>query len=581
MIGIDTPGHRLFSLCLLILSMIASEVVLADTVTTVIAMEGKSIWPVVISDGASKQTIEAASTLSEYLNKISGAEFRLKSGDGTEGIAVGIYSDFPSLSVGVRFEPEDMSKREEYLLRSHKGGIYVIGATELAVRHAVWDFLYRLGHRQFFPGQNWEIVPRKETLAISVDTVERPDYYTRRIWYSGGLWGYNEKPYKEWCAKNRVAKGIDLNTGHAYEKIIAANRDEFDAHPEYYALVGGKRSPTKFCISNSDLRKLIVSHALRHFERNVNADSISLDPSDGGGWCECASCKAIGSISDRVVLLANEVADAISKRFPGKLVGIYAYNFHSTPPQMRVHPNVVVSVATELRKGGLPLEEVIKGWAEKGAQIGIREYYGLAIWDWNLPVVPRKGEYRNPEYVARTIPYFYSKGSRFFTAESAETWGSKGLVYYLASRMLWSVEESGNSRELIEDFLEKCFGPAKEIMREFFGIVSGKPNRDIDREMVDRMYRILNEAKHTTEDDKIRSRLEDLVKYTRYAGLAYLFRSARGAKKAEAFEEAVRYAVAIRESMMVHAKGLCLRSEECRKKYRLQTKAERRAIMGF
>ena len=61
----------------------------------------------------------------------------------------------------------DATRREDYLLRSHPGGLQVIGATDVAVEYAVWDLLHRLGHRQFFPGKTWEIVPPAGDLALA------------------------------------------------------------------------------------------------------------------------------------------------------------------------------------------------------------------------------------------------------------------------------------------------------------------------------------------------------------------------------------------------------------------------------
>ena len=50
--------------------------------------------------------------------------------------------------------------------------------------HAVWDFLHRLGYRQFFPGETWEVVPSAPDLGLAVDARERPSFHARRIWYN-------------------------------------------------------------------------------------------------------------------------------------------------------------------------------------------------------------------------------------------------------------------------------------------------------------------------------------------------------------------------------------------------------------
>ncbi len=250
-----------------------------------LASDGKAVLPVVVSAEASERLRKAAELLAEYLGRISGAKFTVTTGDGKTGIAVGRPGDFPSADVP-KWDAADASKREDYLLRSHGGGVHVIGATDLAVEHAVWDLLYRLGYRQFFPGKTWEVVPEIRKLSIAVDVQEHPDYYARRIWYGYGPWDYAAGPYAEWCTRNRATSGFKLDTGHAYQGIISRNQKTFDAHPEFLGLLDGQRKSTKLCISNADLRQLVVDDALRRFEARPQLDSISVDPSDGGGWCE-------------------------------------------------------------------------------------------------------------------------------------------------------------------------------------------------------------------------------------------------------------------------------------------------------
>src|SRR5262249_15063125 len=152
---------------------------------------------------------------------------------------------------------------------------------------------------------------------------------------------------------------------------------------------------------------LVVADALSQFANDPSLPSISLEPSDGGGWCECAKCKGLGSISDRAVLLANEVATAIEAQFPGKYVGMYAYGQHSPPPTIRVHPRVVVGVATAFISGGYTVDQLLDGWHNQGATLGIREYYSVHPWDRDLPGAARGS---HPDYLKATIPHFHAKG---------------------------------------------------------------------------------------------------------------------------------------------------------------------------
>lgn len=517
---------------------------------TPLAAEGRALAPIVISANASAETRASATMLGEYLDRISGAKFTVRTGDGAEGMAVGLAEDFPSLATGAKFDPTDAAKREEYLLRSHAKGVWLLGASDLAVRHAIWDFLHRLGHRQFFPGAKWEIVPRAPKLGIAVDAFERPAYHSRRIWYGFGAWDHAKEPYRDWCEKNRAVPGIDLSTGHAYDGILARNKAGFAAHPEYLGLVGGERTSTKFCIANPGLRQLVIDDALAQFTADPAKQSVSVDPSDGGGWCECEACAALGSVTDRAITLANAVAAAVTAKHPGKLVGLYGYNEHSPPPSIRAHPSVVVSIATGFIKGGFTVDELLDGWSQRATTLGIREYYSVSTWDRDLPGAARGGSL---DYLTRTIPHFHAKSARFLSAESSDNWGPNGLGYYFAARTMWDVREAARVEDITADFLENCFGTAPGPMAKFYTLLDGTKRQPLSDDLIGRMYRLLDDARGLTRDAAALARLDDLTLYTRYVELWLDYSTSKDAKRQAAFEAMIRHAYRMRGTMMVHA----------------------------
>lgn len=540
---------------LLALLAVAAAAPAAETVR--LAADGKPLVPVVVSKDASPRIREAAGELAAYLGKMSGARFEVATGDGTTGLAVGLPGQFPALPFKDKWAKPAVAEREDYLLRTHPKGAYLLGATDQAVEHAVWDFLHRLGYRQFFPGDHWEVIPKVPDLSAAVDASESPSYRSRRIWYGFGAWDYAAKPYQQWCTRNRATGGMELHTGHAYGGIIRGLQKEFDKHPEYYPLINGERKPNKdakLCLGNEELRKLVVEYEVEQFRKNPALDSVSVDPSDGGGWCECEKCKALGSVSDGALTLANEVAAGVNAKYPGKYVGMYAYAFHSPPPSIKAHPNVVVSVATAFIKGGLTVEEIMDGWAKQGATLGIREYYSVNTWDRDQPGHARGGDLA---YLARTIPEFHAKGARFLSAESSDNWGPNGLGYYLAARMMWDVTEAKRLTELTEDFLTRAFGPAKEPMREFYKQLDGSKPHLVADDQIGRMYRALADARKLAADDPaVRARLHDLALYAHYCSLYQRYAAADGAARQAAFEALIRHAYRMRATMLVHTKAL-------------------------
>jgi hypothetical protein len=521
-----------------------------------LSVNGKALMPVVVSDKASDTTKKLAQTLADYLQKISGGDFKVEAASqvlssSTKGIVIGLSTQFSDLAN--QFDLKDPTKTEDYLLRSHMGGVLLVGSSDLAVKHAVWDFLYQLGYRQFFPGQNWEVIPDKKNLDIAVSTFEHPDYFARRIWPNYGAYPENIPKWAEWDERNRMALGITLYTGHAYDNIIKTHKAEFEKHPEYLTKPGGN----KFCVSNPGLQQLVINYALAQFEKNPNLQSVSMEPSDGGGWKSdsCPDATAYKSVTDRVVTLANLVAQAVNKKFPDKFVGIYAYNEHSPPPTIQVDPHVIPSIATAFIHGGFTVDQLLEGWSKKASHVGIREYYWIYQWHRDLP----GAESANIAYLATTIPHFHARGARFMNAESGDNWGPNGLGYYIASRLLWDTSQAADVDSLVTDFLDKAFGDAKVPMRHFYELlngIDGKPAPPFSEDYIGRLYRTLDQAQKATTDTKVLARIHDLALYVRYLELYWDMTQASAEDRQSAFNDVLSFTWRIRETQMVHTKAV-------------------------
>lgn len=535
----------------------ATQRTAAATVAKQITNNGVALVPIVVSAQGTPREKAAAQTLADNLKRISGATFTITNSaqaltTSTNGIAVGLSTRFSPAPAG--FVPSDPTKSEDYLLRSHSRGVTIIGASEQALELAVWDFLYRFGYRQFFPGAKWEVVPQAGTLTATLNIFDHPDYYARSIWYGYGTLPENVADTAQWSIRNRVTRGIMLNTGHAYDAIINRHLSEFQAHPEY--LTKPRQSlGNKFCVSNAGLRQLVIDDAVAQFAANPALQSVSLEPSDGGGWDSgtCNDAQTIGSPSNRVVTLANAVATATAAQYPNKYFGVYAYNEHSPAPTIAVNPRVVVSIATAYINGGATIDGLLNGWSSKASLLGIREYLSVNAWDRDLPGQARGG---NLAYLQSTIPDFYAKKSRFYSAESSDNWGPNGLGYYLASRMLWHVSDTSQIAALKTDFFTRAFGSASAEMSVFYNAIDGTNTPLLSRDLIGRMYRQLQAAFAKTSDNAVRARLEDLTLYTRYVELYYEYSQASGGARQAAFESLMRFSWRIRTTHMIHTLGL-------------------------
>jgi hypothetical protein len=572
----------------------------------VLAQGGTAAAAIVLGEKPCAASTNMAATLKTMLERITGASFTVAPGDGTAGLAVGLAVEFPALAdepalkLMERFGPTDLATRQSYILRSHDKGVQLIGASELGVAYAAWDFLHRLGYRQFFPGPVWEVVPQRPDLVAELDAFEKPDFILRHI--AGSV-------TPDWCLKNRANPILGWQNAtefpwlpgrwtasmaqaqHNWGSIVGYAEEEFKAHPEYLGLVTVKVDPrvaepdptalaprgvddrdvnvaltetvpvattkqvrvsSKLCVSNPRVRELAGLYALDYFEKNPESPSVSMEPTDGSGWCECSACSNVGPPSERVALLANSVAEALEEKHPDKYVAILAYHLHADPPVRKLHPRVAVSLATAL-SGSTPLDERLTRWAAVSENLGVYEY--LSVMEWHLGL-PAKSLVSNLPYLAKQIPYYRGKNVRFFTGQAtAGAWGGHGLGYYVTGRLLWHTNEAQRVESTVDDFLERAFGDAAEPLREYWRVVDGSQQKPgsyeffLDR--ATRMYAALKEARAKTEEPAVRKRIDQLTLYARYVELFARHGQAKGAEKWPALCRFVRHAYRMREANMV------------------------------
>ena len=127
------------------------------------------------------------------------------------------------------------------------------------------------------------------------------------------------------------------------------------------------------------------------------------------------------------------------------------------------------------------------------------------------------------------------------------------------------MKEADQIEQLTDDFLSRCFGPAKETMRDFYHQLDGSHQHLVFDDQLGRMFRSLDTAKQQIAEDnsldpdernRIDARLNDLILYSRYAELFDRYRTAKGDTRQAAFESMIRHVYRMRRTMMVHAKAL-------------------------
>ncbi|HSI36376.1 MAG TPA: DUF4838 domain-containing protein [Tepidisphaeraceae bacterium] len=562
---------RLYLLVALILTTLSSH---AAPLT--LATDGRAAHPIVISPRATDAVRATAKELAQYLQRITSAPFEIKEGDGSSGIVLGTLADFPDPALDASLALKGaVDGREAFAIRTEPARLRLIGRTDLAVSHAAFRLLEHAGCRWFFPAREWEVVPNSPTLAVDLNETDRPRILSRRIWYGYGY--FTDAPpnprrcqddYVAWARQNRMASSLPIRAGHAWQNIIATNKERFENHPEYRALTKGKRQGEMLCVTNADVRQLAVDHALAQFEKKPDLEMVSMECSDGGGHCECDNCKKLGGPSNQVFDLANHVARAVAESYPGKFVGCLAYNEHAEPPTFDLEPNVYVQMTAGFIQGRYTYDELLALWPQKCKNLGFYEYFSVWLWDFDrLP----GGRGADVATIAKQIRRYAAIGATSMDAESGDNWGPHGRGYYVANKLLWNPDADVDA--ICADFYEKAFGPAAPAMKRYYERVEPARFRDdepgdvakpqaaiptaeriFSRHTLGLAYRDIEEAAHLAKDrPDVLARLDHLKQYLRFNHLCWLRdRETDKAKKKELALAVIKHAYRTRHSYMNH-----------------------------
>lgn len=525
--------------------------------------------------------------LRRYLKEISGADFvPAKAERGARGLYVGLLSDFPWLAV----ERSEELGSEGFVLRTEGGSLHLLAREAPGVQHAATTLLHRLGCRWFFPGRNWEVIPKRPTIEGAWNERQVPSFGTQRLlWYGFGATRKCAEDLAAWNRHNRMGGPVQVSIGHTWHGLDPER--DFAAHPEWFALVGGKRQNSKPCYSHPEVLRRAVESALR--QAAEGRGMISMSPPDGLGYCECEKCASVFAggapvashgttfakrpdgatvnvTSETLFRLVSEVARAVAEKHPKTLVGCYAYSAYSHPPSFKLHPNVFLQTTTAFRRTPLSLEEQLKAFGERTGQVGIREYYSVYQWDWDYPY-PTAVE---PGKLQKTLRIFRQSNVTSVNAEASNNWGPRGLGYYVASQLLWDVNADVGA--LVRDFYAKAFGPAAAPMERYYVRWYGSGVRGSDdlpkgtQEDGDKKpaaprlddlkaaFRDLDEAARLVRDHPgYRERVDDLRLYAHYLFLRHRLDEAKDEK---AILEAIRaetvFGGRLMETNMIHARPL-------------------------
>ena len=491
-------------------------------------------------------------------------------------------------------ERADLGK-EGYIARLKGRDLVLAGNGPYASMYALDELYDRLGARWYMPGELGACVPKLETIRFdSLDVKRKPSFKMRDV---GADTEWNLHNRLNHIEDKTLPPGFLVYPGIYHTQNTILPREIYTkTHPEYYALVDGKRAvdipSAKLCNSNPDLARELARNMAEMLRKTPGIDLIALSPNDNNrSWCECDACRALDdasvdpngaavpkdqTYSRRQMVLCNRVAEELGKDFPNQTMLVGAYSTYSQPPRdpsIRASTNLAVIICHSWPEAAClahPVNdpdctpnarylELIRSWKQQTPHIYVYEYYWKVNWlDLPWPIA---------HTVAADIPFYKSLGIEgLHTQHRTGSIWSEFIPMYIAARMLW--DSSLDPKALVDELYGKFYGEAAEPMRRWHEILEQKMAMTTEHilgdavnnspvlfteDVVDALKRNVSEAQRLATDDLVKRRIEKIALLTEYTDrLTQAFRlneASEAAKNPEKRLELLKQAYLIADSL--------------------------------
>lgn len=517
----------------------------------VLAKQGKSTYSILISKSASPSEQHAAGELQRFIEEISGARLPIIT-DAEEPhgdlVLVGDSSQVQKLGLKIPF---DNLGAEGFVLRTEGKFLIIAGGKQRGTMYGVYAFLEKLGCRWFTPEVS--AIPKKPNLVVTpLNDSQKPAFEYREPMFF-------EATDKDWAARNRVngsSQRLDESTGgkviyypfvHSFYRILPPQQ-HFQEHPEYYALVDGKRrgDDAQLCLTNPEVLRLAIQTVQKWIDQHPEASIFSVSQNDTRGWCECENCLRVeqeegGAHSGPILRFVNAVAAEVGKTHPDKLIDTLAYWYSEPPPsKVRPVPNVRIRLCPIGACEGQAYDRCIysryfldhlQGWARITDQLYIWHY----VTNFRHYLLP----FPDFDELAADIPLYKKNGVVGIFLEGDSTPGGENaeLRSYVMARLLWNPNVDLDAT--VNEFMAAYYGQAAPLMRDYFDLqhrqvrlppqgtgrhmwVSSQPGSPyLSADFLGQATKLLGEAESAAADEATRKRVQKAQLSVDYAKLVH------------------------------------------------------------
>jgi hypothetical protein len=308
-------------------------------------------------------------------------------------------------------------------------------------------------------------------------------------------------------------------------------------HPEYYALVNGKRDTDLFgggpqlCVTNPEVVELASEAAIKQLDEHPEFRNVSVSQADTYAYCRCGPCEAINQREDSAMgaqlAFVNAVAERVEKAHPDAKVGTLAYHYSRKPPKtIRPRHNVQIQLSSIACCTLHPIDDPdckknrefcrdMDAWGEVCNEIW--------VWNYNINFIAYDLPFPNLRIIGPNVRYFLRNNAKGLFMQSNVSCLSgefSDLRNYLSGKLMW--DPHLDDRTILEEFLKLHYKSAAEPLMDYITMFHDNAEAKgvhpdcypsahevgLNSEISQRIFDYFEGALALADDDAVRTRVE-------------------------------------------------------------------------
>ena len=432
-------------------------------------------WRITVSDDATASERYAAEEFQSWFNQATRLTLRLVT---TQHNA---NSDSGQIAIGALATLGD----EDIQITVESGQVQIRGGVPRGVLYAVYQFLEELIDIRFLTADHTH-TPDASALKIPCGSYRySPPFSFRWSYYREN----SENP--AFAAKRKVNTVTDAeNLGgktqqqlinHSFHALVPYGTYG-ESHPEYYALVDGKRDTNthgggpQLCVTNPEVIEIAAASAIQQLTERPEATNISVSQADTAAYCRCEVCETLneaeGTPMGSQLTLVNAVAERIEKVHPHVKVGTLAYWYTRKPPKtIKPRHNVQIQLCSieccTLHAIDNPDCEQNQAFCQDTNEWG-KICDDIWIWNYNTNFRSYDLPFPNLRSIEPNVRYFLSNNAKgvFMQANGNGLTGEfSDLRNYLISHLIWNPHLDAET--LLNEFVNLHYEAAAPPILEY------------------------------------------------------------------------------------------------------------------